>query len=113
MYKLGPIHQGILERGAKTSSDSYILWPSRIYQGKLVGLGVIRDEGVELGNLGQGDGFQDTCHEGRILAVTLEQDVGQPTGHYGTDDAENGVDADDGGGTGQVIALGFLQEDGD
>ena len=30
MYKLGPIHQGILERGAKTASDSYILWPSRI-----------------------------------------------------------------------------------
>ena len=29
-YKLGPIHQGILERGAKTASDSYILWPSRI-----------------------------------------------------------------------------------
>ena len=28
MYKLGPIHQGILERSAKTSSDSYILWPS-------------------------------------------------------------------------------------
>lgn len=30
MYKLGPIHQGILERGSKTTSDSYILWPSRI-----------------------------------------------------------------------------------
>ena len=30
MYKLGPIHQGIMERGAKTSSDSYILWPARI-----------------------------------------------------------------------------------
>ncbi len=30
LYKLGPIHQGILERGAKTTSDSYILWPSRI-----------------------------------------------------------------------------------
>ena len=30
MYKLGPIHQGILERGSKTSSDSYILWPSRV-----------------------------------------------------------------------------------
>jgi carbonic anhydrase/acetyltransferase-like protein (isoleucine patch superfamily) len=30
LYKLGPIHQGVLERGAKTSSDSYILWPSRI-----------------------------------------------------------------------------------
>ena len=25
MYKLGPIHQGAMERGAKTSSDSYIL----------------------------------------------------------------------------------------
>ena len=30
MYKLGPIHQGILERGARTASDSYILWPSRV-----------------------------------------------------------------------------------
>lgn len=30
MYKLGPIHQGIVERGGKTTSDSYILWPSRI-----------------------------------------------------------------------------------
>jgi NDP-sugar pyrophosphorylase family protein len=29
-YKLGPIHQGILERGSKTTSDSYILWPSHI-----------------------------------------------------------------------------------
>lgn len=30
MYKLGPIHQGLLERGAKTTSDSYILWPARV-----------------------------------------------------------------------------------
>ena len=30
MYKLGPIHQGILERGARTASDSYILWPARV-----------------------------------------------------------------------------------
>ena len=30
MYKLGPIHQGIAERGAKTTSDSYLLWPSKI-----------------------------------------------------------------------------------
>lgn len=30
IYKLGPIHQGILERGAKTTSDSYLLWPSHI-----------------------------------------------------------------------------------
>lgn len=30
LYKLGPIHQGVVERGSKTSSDSYILWPSRI-----------------------------------------------------------------------------------
>ena len=30
MYKLGPIHQGTLERGAKTTSDSYLLWPARV-----------------------------------------------------------------------------------
>jgi len=30
MYKLGPIHQGIVERGGKTTSNSYILWPARI-----------------------------------------------------------------------------------
>ncbi|MCC8037542.1 MAG: DUF4954 family protein [Bacteroidales bacterium] len=30
MYKLGPIHQGIVERGSKTTSDSYILWPAKI-----------------------------------------------------------------------------------
>ena len=30
MYKLGPIHQGIMERGAKTASDSYILWPAKV-----------------------------------------------------------------------------------
>ena len=30
MYKLGPIHQGIFERGAKTTSDSYVLLPAKI-----------------------------------------------------------------------------------
>lgn len=30
MYKLGPIHQGLLERGSKTASDSYILWPAKV-----------------------------------------------------------------------------------
>jgi hypothetical protein len=30
MYKLGPLHQGILERGTKTGSFSYLLLPSRI-----------------------------------------------------------------------------------
>ncbi len=30
MYKLGPVHQGIVERGSKTASDSYILWPARV-----------------------------------------------------------------------------------
>lgn len=30
MYKLGPIHQGMAERGSKTTSDSYLLWPARI-----------------------------------------------------------------------------------
>lgn len=30
MYKLGPIHQGIVERGAKTTSNSYVLWPAKV-----------------------------------------------------------------------------------
>ena len=30
MYKLGPIHHGILDRGSKTSSDSYILFPAHV-----------------------------------------------------------------------------------
>ena len=30
MYKLGPVHQGIMERGSKTGSFAYLLWPSRI-----------------------------------------------------------------------------------
>lgn len=30
MYKLGPIHHGIVERGSKTTSDSYVLWPAKI-----------------------------------------------------------------------------------
>jgi hypothetical protein len=30
MYKLGPVHQGILERGAKTGSNAYMIWPSHV-----------------------------------------------------------------------------------
>lgn len=30
MYKLGPIHQGVVERGSKTTSDSYVLWPAKV-----------------------------------------------------------------------------------
>ncbi len=30
LYKLGPVHQGVVERGSKTGSDSYILWPARV-----------------------------------------------------------------------------------
>ena len=30
LYKLGPIHHGVMERGAKTASDSYILWPAKV-----------------------------------------------------------------------------------
>lgn len=30
MYKLGPVHQGIVERGSKTASDSYMLWPMKV-----------------------------------------------------------------------------------
>ncbi|MCK9244845.1 MAG: DUF4954 family protein, partial [Candidatus Marinimicrobia bacterium] len=30
MYKLGPLHQGVLERGSKTGSSSYMIWPAHI-----------------------------------------------------------------------------------
>ncbi len=30
LYKLGPLHHGIVERGSKTASGSYLLWPSHI-----------------------------------------------------------------------------------
>ena len=30
LYKLGPLHQGVIERGSKTASDSYVLWPARV-----------------------------------------------------------------------------------
>jgi len=30
MYKLGPIHQGVLDRGSKTGSYGYLLWPARV-----------------------------------------------------------------------------------
>ncbi len=30
MYKLGPLHQGIVERGSKTGSFSYLLWPCKV-----------------------------------------------------------------------------------
>ncbi len=30
MYKLGPVHQGIVERGSKTGSFAYMLWPCRV-----------------------------------------------------------------------------------
>ena len=30
MYKLGAVHQGIVERGSKTASDSYMLWPAKV-----------------------------------------------------------------------------------
>jgi len=30
LYKLGPVHQGVVERGSKTASDSYMLWPVKV-----------------------------------------------------------------------------------
>ncbi len=30
MYKLGPVHEGKLERGCKTGSFSYLIWPCRV-----------------------------------------------------------------------------------
>lgn len=30
MYKIGPVHQGLVERGCKTGSFAYMLWPCRV-----------------------------------------------------------------------------------
>jgi hypothetical protein len=30
MYKLGPLHQGVVERGSKTGSFSYMMWPCAV-----------------------------------------------------------------------------------
>ncbi|MCL1946002.1 MAG: DUF4954 family protein [Chitinivibrionia bacterium] len=30
MYKMGPLHQGVFERGTKMGSDSYVLYPARV-----------------------------------------------------------------------------------
>ncbi|MDO8302375.1 MAG: DUF4954 family protein, partial [Sedimentisphaerales bacterium] len=30
LYKLGPVHQGVLERGCKTGSNAYLVWPARV-----------------------------------------------------------------------------------
>jgi hypothetical protein len=29
-YRMGPMYQGVMERGCKTASDSYVLWPAHI-----------------------------------------------------------------------------------
>ncbi|MBQ9436576.1 MAG: DUF4954 family protein [Bacteroidales bacterium] len=29
LYKTGPVHHGVLERGCKTGSGSYVMWPAR------------------------------------------------------------------------------------
>jgi hypothetical protein len=48
MYRLGPIHQGVLERGCKTGSGSYILFPAHIGAFSVV--------------IGRHDGHADTSH---------------------------------------------------
>lgn len=36
-YRIGPVHQGVMERGCKTTSENYILWPARFGLFTLVG----------------------------------------------------------------------------
>lgn len=36
MYRLGPIHHGIMERGCKTGSNSYVLWPAHFGQFSII-----------------------------------------------------------------------------
>lgn len=36
MYRLGPMHHGIMERGCKTGSNSYVLWPAHFGQMSII-----------------------------------------------------------------------------
>lgn len=36
LYRLGPVHQGVMERGCKTGSDSYVMWPARFGQFSII-----------------------------------------------------------------------------
>lgn len=36
-YRIGPVHQGVMERGCKTTSENYVLWPARFGLFSLVG----------------------------------------------------------------------------
>lgn len=35
-YRLGPVHHGIMERGCKTASNTYVVWPARFGQCSVV-----------------------------------------------------------------------------
>ncbi|MCM1021893.1 MAG: DUF4954 family protein [Muribaculum sp.] len=36
MYRLGPMHHGVMERGCKTGSNSYVLWPAHFGQFSII-----------------------------------------------------------------------------
>lgn len=36
LYRTGPVHQGVMERGCKTGSDSYVMWPARFGQFSII-----------------------------------------------------------------------------
>ena len=54
--------------------------------------------------------LQQTCRKSRISAVPLEQDIGQPSGNYRSDDTENRVNANYRRSLGEVVTSGFLKE---
>ena len=78
MYKLGPIHQGAMERGAKTTSDSYILWPARVGAFSLVRAGTRIHKREHSGNQQsrlmmshrKGSGKNGTCLTVLFLTIT-------------------------------------------
>ncbi|MFI3281208.1 MAG: DUF4954 family protein [Rikenellaceae bacterium] len=63
MYKFGPVHQGVVERGSKLASDSYILWPMRVGAFSLI--------------IGKHYSNADTTM--LPFSYIIEKDYGQPT----------------------------------
>src|SRR5574344_1910831 len=60
----------------------------------------------------QGDSLEHTGDESRVLAVSSEDFVGEPSGKYGSQNTENRVDANDCGSRSQIIVISLLEENG-
>ncbi len=78
MYKLGPLHQGILERGVKTGSGAYLVWPSRVGAFSTVAGkhdGSFDSSGLPFSHIGEEDGRSVLTPAVNLLSVGCRRDA--------------------------------------